>query len=128
MIDSTLKNNDVITTKQYLALASVMLLAPAVSLTIRANDVTLTPEETTFVDWFIWYGYYILCTLSIAVICQLLSMITTISAWASILSKSIGIIAIIMIFIGIVATLRNIHIIENKQLSLKQLKKVFSRQ
>ena len=50
MIDSTLKNNDVITTKQYLALASVMLLAPAVSLTIRANDVTLTPEETTFVD------------------------------------------------------------------------------
>ncbi|MEI7478171.1 MAG: hypothetical protein WCJ81_06925 [bacterium] len=55
-----------ITTKHYLSLVAIMLLAPLVPFAIRSNELELTAEENTFVNGYIRYGWYIvwLCVIA----------------------------------------------------------------
>ena len=48
-----------ITTKHYLSLVAIMLLAPLVPFAIRSNELELTAEDYTFVRGYIRYGRYI---------------------------------------------------------------------
>jgi len=50
-----------LTTKHYIALAAIMLLAPLVPLSLKSNEIEMTAEEEKYVADHIQFGNYILC-------------------------------------------------------------------
>jgi hypothetical protein len=49
-----------LTNKHYASLAAIMLLAPLVPLSLKANEIELTPEDQKYIHEYIQYGNYIL--------------------------------------------------------------------
>lgn len=60
--------NQQFTDKHLTSLASIMLLAPAVQLMLKGNNIQLQNDELDFVRSYIRYGYYILAVLGAALL------------------------------------------------------------
>lgn len=109
--------NSMIETKQLVALAAVLFLAPAIKPTLEANDITFSEEDKPFIESYLQYGNYMLYTLGGSLFILLLGKYVFENKIFIDMSQVIAAVVIIMVLIGIFAIFRKKQIIVDKKIT-----------
>lgn len=114
---------EIIETKQYIALVAVLFLAPAIDVLLKNNDIILTTEEQEFTNGYMQYGKHLLFGLLAAWLIRALWYFTQpifkdIGQWVA------GITLLASIF-GIYSIFRKTPLIENKKIKWSNIKSLF---
>ena len=109
--------NTIIETKQLVALAAVLFLAPAILPTLKANDIAFSEEEKPFIESYLQYGNYILYALGGSLFMLLMGKYVFENKIFVDIAEVIAAFVIIAVLIGIFAIFHKKQIIIDKKIT-----------
>ncbi len=109
--------NTIIETKQMIALASVLFLAPAVLPILEANNIAISEEDKPFIECYLTYGKYLLYGIGLSIFILLLGKYIFVKQIIVDLSKVVSALIIIMVLVAIFAIIRKKQIIVDNKIS-----------
>ncbi len=109
--------NSMIETKQLVALASVLFLAPAIKPTLEANNITFSEQDKPFIESYLQYGNYLLYALGGSLFMLLLGKYVFQNKIFVDISQAVAAFVIIAVLLGIFAIFRKKQIIIDKKIT-----------